>query len=193
MPATLALALLLAAPPAAAPPATAIPLADAPAAWAPAIGRAQEAGRAFQKALQGRLGEAMSAGGPTAAIDACSKDAARIASETSTATGVKLGRTSERLRNGANVPPAWARAALESASGKKGAEVKPLAIDLGTSVGVLLPISTATACLGCHGPAASLSPAVKEALAARYPADRATGYAEGDFRGFLWAEAAKSP
>jgi hypothetical protein len=32
---------------------------------------------------------------------------------------------------------------------------------------------------------------VKEAIAARYPADRAVGYAEGDFRGFLWVEAAK--
>jgi hypothetical protein len=40
-------------------------------------------------------------------------------------------------------------------------------------------------------PAATLQPRVKEALAARYPGDRAVGYAVGDFRGFLWVEAAK--
>jgi len=32
---------------------------------------------------------------------------------------------------------------------------------------------------------------VKEALAARYPKDQAVGYAEGDFRGFLWVEVKK--
>jgi hypothetical protein len=58
-------------------------------------------------------------------------------------------------------------------------------------VGVLLPIVIGSACLDCHGPAATLRPKVKDALAARYPADRAVGYAVGDFRGFLWVEAAK--
>ncbi len=194
--------LVLAAPPpapAAAAPApsasapAAIPVADAPAAWGPAIGRAQEAGRAFQTALQARLAAAMAQGGPPAAIDVCSKDAPRIAAETSASAGVKLGRTSERLRSPANAPPAWTVAPLAAASAHKAADAKPLAVDLGGSVGVLLPIPVGSACLACHGPAASLSPAVKEALAARYPADRATGYAEGDFRGFLWVEAAKSP
>jgi hypothetical protein len=179
----LALTTILAAP--------AVPLADAPAAWGPAIERAQESGRAFQKALQARLGEAMKQGGPPAAIDVCARDAARIGSETSASTGVKMGRTSDRLRNPANVPPGWTRAPLEAAAGKKGAEVKPVAVDLGGKVGVLLPITVGSACLGCHGPAASLQPTVKEAIAARYPADRAVGYAEGDFRGFLWVEAAK--
>jgi hypothetical protein len=157
------------------------------------VTRAEEAGRAFQKALQARLGEAMAQGGPPAAIEACSRDASRIAAETGAATGVRLGRASERLRNPANATPAWARAALEAASGRKGADVKPLVADLGASIGVLLPITVGPACVGCHGPAASLKPAVREALAARYPADRATGYAEGDFRGFLWVEAPRSP
>lgn len=167
----------------------AVPLADAPAAWAPAVARAQEAGRAFQKALQARLGEALAQGGPPAAVDVCSKDAPRIAAETAAATGVKLGRTSERLRNPANATPAWATSALREASGRKGADVKPLVVDLGRSVGVLLPITAGQGCLGCHGAPETLKPAVKEALASRYPADRAVGYQEGDFRGFLWVEA----
>jgi Protein of unknown function (DUF3365) len=171
--------------------APAVPLADAPAAWGPAIARAQESGRDFQKALQARLGEAMKQGGPPAAIEVCARDAGRIAGEVSASTGVKMGRTSDRLRNPANVPPDWARSPLEAASGKKGADVKPVAVDLGGKVGVLLPITVGSACLGCHGPAAGLGPKVKEAIAARYPTDRAVGYAEGDFRGFLWVEAAR--
>jgi hypothetical protein len=74
---------------------------------------------------------------------------------------------------------------------RKGADILPAAVDLGSKVGVLLPIAAGPACLGCHGPAASIQPKVKEAIAARYPADRAVGYAEGDFRGFLWVETAK--
>lgn len=173
------------------PAGTAVLLADAPAAWAPALAKGQEAGRAFQKALQARLGQAMSQGGPPAAVDACATDAARIAAETSAASGVRLGRTSDRLRNPANAAPGWARAPLEGAATSRGADVKPLAVDLGGKVGVLLPIVLGPACLGCHGPTASISPKVKEALAARYPADRAVGYQEGDFRGFLWVEVAK--
>jgi hypothetical protein len=90
-----------------------------------------------------------------------------------------------------NVSPDWTRAPLEAAAGKGGAEVKPVVVDLGRKVGVLLPITVGSACLGCHGPAASIQPTVKDAIAARYPTDRAVGYAEGDFRGFLWVEAAK--
>jgi len=182
--AALALSTILAAP-------AAIPLTDVPAAWRPAVEKAQESGRTFQKALQSRLGEAMKAGGPPAAIEACATDAARIATEASTASGVKMGRTSDRLRNPANAPPDWTRVPLEAAAGKKAGDLLSAAVDLGAKVGVLLPIAIGSACLGCHGPAASIPPKVKDAIAVRYPADRAVGYAEGDFRGFLWVEVAK--
>jgi hypothetical protein len=186
--AAIALSALLAAPP---PSPAAVPVVEAPAAWAPAVAKAQESGRSFQKALQARLGAAMAQGGPPAAIDVCATDAPRIAAESGAAAGVKLGRTSDRLRSAANAPPEWTRASLAAAAGRKGADVQPVAVDLGSNLGVLLPITVGPACLGCHGPAASLQPKVKEALAARYPADRAVGYQEGDFRGFLWVEVAK--
>jgi hypothetical protein len=186
----LALATLVGATPAPPPPPVAVPLIDAPAALAPAVARGNEAGRAFQKALQARLVQAMSQGGPPAAVEACAADAPRIAAEAS-ASGVKLGRTSDRLRNPANTAPDWARAPLAAAATRRGADVEPLAVDLGGKVGVLLPIVVGPACLGCHGAPASISPKVKDALAARYPADRAVGYQEGDFRGFLWVEVAK--
>jgi hypothetical protein len=40
-------------------------------------------------------------------------------------------------------------------------------------------------CLACHGPADSISGAVKQVIAARYPDDRATGYRLGDLRGAI--------
>jgi hypothetical protein len=169
----------------------AVPLSDAPAAWAPAIRRAEEAGQAFQKALQARLVAALAQGGPPAAVEVCATEAAGIAREQSAAAGVRMGRTSDRLRNPGNAPPAWSRTFVLLSAGEKAKDVPPLVVDLGAEVGVLLPIAVRPACLGCHGPAAGIAPKVKEALAARYPRDQATGYADGDFRGFLWVEARK--
>jgi hypothetical protein len=176
------------------PPGTAgeaVPLPDAPAAWAPAIRRAEEAAQAFQKALQARLMAAIAQGGAPAAVDVCATEAAGIAREQSAASGVRMGRTSDRLRNPVNAPPAWTRTFVLLSAGEKAKDVAPLAVDLGAEVGVLLPIAVRPACLGCHGPAAGITPKVKEALQARYPRDQAVGYADGDFRGFLWVEARK--
>jgi len=44
------------------------------------------------------------------------------------------------------------------------------------------------ACVVCHGDPAQIPDAVLAALAARYPDDRATGFAEGDLRGWFWVE-----
>ena len=46
--------------------------------------------------------------------------------------------------------------------------------------------ASARRCLACHG--SEVSPEVREAIAARYPGDRATGFAVGDLRGALWVE-----
>ncbi len=165
-----------------------VPVAEAPLAWAPAIRRAEEAARAFQQALQARLAAALSQGGPPAAVDVCATEAASIASTQASAAGVRRGRTSDRLRNAANAPPSWARVPTALAAGEKASAVQPLAVDLGPRLGVLFPIGVRPACLGCHGPADGIAPKVKEALARRYPADRAVGYADGDFRGFVWVE-----
>jgi hypothetical protein len=168
-----------------------VPLADAPASWRPAVERAREAAADFQQRLQGRLAQAMGAGGPAAAVAVCHEEAPRIAREVGAERKAEIGRTSDRLRSPGNAPPAWARSAVERLAGRTAAEVGPLAVDLGDRVGVLLPIAVKSACLACHGPAAGLSPKVKEALAAAYPADRATGYAEGDARGFTWVVTAR--
>jgi hypothetical protein len=172
-------------------PQEAVHLAEAPPEWSPAIRKAEGAARDFQQALQSRLAGALSRGGPAAAVDVCAEDAQRIGAETAAAAGVKLGRTSDRLRNPASAAPAWARAFVLLSAGERADDVKGIAVDLGAHLGVLLPIGVKGACLGCHGRPAAMSPEVNTVLARRYPADQAVGYREGDHRGFVWVEVRK--
>ena len=41
-------------------------------------------------------------------------------------------------------------------------------------------------CLKCHGPKEQILPEVRDALARDYPKDQATGFQEGDLRGWFW-------
>ncbi len=157
----------------------------------PFVSEAEQAIEVLRTGLLQRLTEAMAQGGAAGAIDVCSTEASRLAADVGATRGVALGRTSFRVRNTNNAPRAWAAAAVQAAAGKKASEVGLLVFDLGDRVGVLQPIPMGAMCLACHGAPASLSPEVSTALAARYPLDRAVGFAPGDLRGFFWAEVHK--
>ncbi len=164
----------------------------APVASTPTLTETEEANVTFdrlQRTLQARLTSAMQDGGPVAAIDACHLEAVPLTAQVANQRGVRVGRTSARLRNAANAPPAWAAAQVAASDGRLAAEAKAVEVDLGTRIGVLRPIATAPLCLTCHG--ANLAPGVAEALATRYPNDRAVGFTEGSLRGFFWAEVPK--
>ncbi|MBK9516465.1 MAG: DUF3365 domain-containing protein [Anaeromyxobacter sp.] len=163
--------------------------AQAPPALAPAVARAEAAVKALQQRLARRLMEEMASA--PGAVKVCRQEAPAIAAEVAAAEGLAVGRTSLRLRNPANAPRAWARPTLAGAAGKKAAELKAVAVDLGDRVGYLRPIGVATPCLKCHGPAEGITPGVVAALAEGYPTDQATGFAEGDLRGWFWAEVKK--
>jgi hypothetical protein len=122
-------------------------------------------------------------------VTVCRTDAPRLAAEVGRERDVAIGRTSDRLRNPGNAPPAWARAAVESSGGRPAADVKPVAVDLGDRVGLLRPIVAGQACTRCHGARESIPQDVAARLAGEYPDDRALGYGAGDHRGFFWVEA----
>jgi hypothetical protein len=105
--------------------------------------------------------------------------------------GVEVGRTSARLRNPDNAPPAWARTYVAATDGRKAAEVAPAAFDLGDRVGLLRPIETRQRCLRCHDARERVPASTRAWLSRAYPRDRSFGYALGDLRGFWWAEAPK--
>ena len=153
--------------------------------------KAEQAMNELQRTLLAKLKTAMENGGPAAAVEVCRTEARTIADAVANTQGIELGRTSHRLRNPANAPRPWARAVVDSSAGAKAAAERLRVVDLGDRVGVLRPIGTADMCVRCHGPAADVRRNLGEALAAAYPQDRATEFAPGDLRGWMWAEVPK--
>ncbi|MFI4898243.1 MAG: DUF3365 domain-containing protein [Phycisphaerales bacterium JB059] len=133
--------------------------------------------------LLAELSEAIDAGGAANAINVCAVRAPAIAQDVSERHGVRIGRTSWKLRNPSNRPPVWADLAADD----RPEELRFFA-DRSGRFGALLPIRLAGNCLACHGAPSDLAPGVPEALARRYPDDRATGFKAGDLRGWFWVE-----
>ena len=165
-----------------------VPASEAPAEWRPAIARAQEAFAQVQSTLKARLEAEMKAGGPEAAVRVCRDEAQALTARVARDQRLDVGRTSHKLRNPANAPRAWALSTVAAHAGAKAAAVTPVAVDLGGRIGVLGPIPTGEVCVVCHGAAAALPPSIVAAIRDAYPADRATGFAPGDLRGWMWAE-----
>lgn len=146
--------------------------------------RALAARDAMAQALFARLDAEMRAAGPASAIAVCKEEAPRIAAQTAEKHGVRIGRTSDRLRNPANVAPDWATALLADRP-----DQPRFAASSNGALGALLPIRLAPNCLACHGGESDIAPSTKDALAAAFPDDHATGFAIGDVRGWFWVEA----
>lgn len=161
--------------------------ASPPAVAVPAAGQdgqkelALAARDAMASQLMGKLMETLGSAGPAAAIGVCRQAAPQIASETGQKFGVAMGRTSFRLRNPKNAPPAWA----EPLVAKQVAEPEFVSLPEG-QLGALLPIRLKPECLLCHGPKEQILPELREALATNYPSDQATGFQAGDLRGWFW-------
>ena len=134
------------------------------------------------------LMQALSSGmqeGPAAAIEVCSELAPGIASSLSV-DGVRMGRSSHKLRNPDNVAPEWLQPLIASyASGASEMRSQTVALEEGRN-GYAEPIIVQPMCLTCHG--SELGADVAAQIAAKYPADEATGFSEGDFRGGFWVE-----
>lgn len=145
--------------------------------------RALAARDALAGRLMARLSQAIADGGPAAAVSVCQVEAPAIARQVSAEQGVTVGRTSFRLRNQLNAPPAWAAPLVE----RRVAEPTFVTGPRG-ALGALLPLRTQALCVTCHGPPERLPDDVRQALAAAYPGDAATGFAEGDLRGWVWVE-----
>ena len=154
----------------------------------PALARAHQAAAALTTELLGRLRKELEAGGPAKAIAVCSEVAPAIAARLSR-DGLTVRRVGTRVRNPANAPDAFEAAVLARWQQAIGRGVAPQEEDAWVeadgvrTLRVMRPVMTGKLCLACHGQVSGLDPAVRAALAERYPADRATGYREGDLRG----------
>lgn len=138
----------------------------------------------FKRELKAALMEGL-ATSPTDAIATCRVKAPEIAASLSR-EGVRVGRTSHRLRNPANVAPAWAAPILAAYVGDA-SEHSPRSVELPNDrTGYIEPIFVQPPCLTCHGE--TLAPAVAARIEALYPDDRAVGFRVGDLRGAFWIE-----
>jgi len=134
--------------------------------------------------MMGELMAALDAGDAAAAISVCREKAPSVAAQVSDQYGVKIGRTSHKLRNPANVAPAWAEPYVKDLV----ADPTYLAGPNG-EMGALLPIHLKADCQMCHGPVEMIDDDIQAAIAEHYPDDHAFGFAEGGLRGWFWVEA----
>lgn len=158
--------------------------------------RARQAAGQLKGELMKSLTAALADGGPSQGVRVCSEIAPGIAARLSR-DGMTVRRVTTRPRNPANAPDAWERELLDTlaaahARGEAVVELVEVSEEklprgaAGAPKSVLLymaPLTVAAPCLQCHGDPAQIDPAVKAALAQKYPKDQATGYKAGDFRG----------
>jgi hypothetical protein len=138
----------------------------------------------FKRELKAAL-KAGLAKGPVEALSACNLRAPEIAASLSH-DGVRIGRSSHRLRNPANAPSDWVRPLLDAYVADPSQRApQEVALADGRN-GYVEPIFVQPLCLTCHGEA--LAPDVAARIEALYPEDRAVGFREGDFRGVFWVE-----
>jgi len=168
------------------------PIREAPPELRLVISRADLVIVTMQDAVLRELTEALDRGGPMAALGSCHLDATSVTYRLGH-EGIAAGRTSDRLRSPTNVPPPWAANLVKAHAGARARDVEGFAVDLGTKVGVLRPIAERPICATCHGPVDRISAPVRQALAERYPADRAVGFSEGEIRGWFWVELPVAP
>lgn len=160
---------------------------------AAAIQRGQGIAKATFEQLFAQVKAKMEAGGPTAAVDYCSVAALPLVDSLSTVQGVRIKRTSDRLRAPHDAPDIDEQRRLNEvlamlAEGAQPTDVPPQALVLGDSIAFYQPILiNMPNCLRCHGtPGLEVDSLTMDMLAQKYPDDAATGYAVGDFRG-LWS------
>jgi uncharacterized protein DUF3365 len=167
------------------------PIKQAPAELRAAIQRADLVVVAIQNATSVELTGALSSGGPGDAIQVCHLSATALTQRLGRDEGIAAGRTAARLRTPSNAPKPWAAPIVKQYADAKAAAVDGFAVDLGDKVGVMRPIAHRAVCSSCHGVEDKLNAQVRAELKDRYPTDRATGFRDGDLRGWIWVEVPK--
>lgn len=154
---------------------------------------ARKVAKEFVTQLGGELKKEMEANGPASAIKVCRNIAPTIASELSRKNGWRVGRVSLKVRNPLlGTPDAWEQKVLASFDQRLEKE-NPANMDFAEIVSepqgkyfrYMKAIPLQDACLKCHGTDEARAQPVKDALAADYPHDKATGYTLGQLRGAI--------
>jgi hypothetical protein len=157
---------------------------DVSAAQESELARGSQLLSQYKHDLQGALRAGLNQG-EVEAIAACRIQAPKIAKSLSR-DGMRVGRTSHRLRNPANAPPDWVEPILETyVDNPSDREPRVVSLPQDRS-GYVEPIVLQPLCTTCHGEV--LASEVASRINELYPEDRAVGFQVGDLRGVFWIE-----
>ena len=135
------------------------------------------------KSLMAALTTSVAADGFDESLPFCRGVAPDLATKIGEKWGVKIGRTSHRLRNPENAAPRWATPLVEARRAEQTFVLGPHG-----ELGILSPIPMAELCTNCHGTKDALAAGVEAAVTKLYPKDEATGFGADDLRGWFWVE-----
>lgn len=156
-----------------------------------AIEKGREAARVLNRTLRAKMLSSMEEVGPSGTLAVCHYQAQALAGEVAANQGVRVRRTSLRLRNPKNAPDPYERDLLVRLEklhreGKLPPEVFEEQVTDGKRVyRYAKPLLVESMCLTCHGRGEEIPEGVRRELEVRYPDDGATGYRAGDFRGIV--------
>lgn len=142
----------------------------------------------LKAALMKEVTAKVSSKGASEAISFCHMNVAPIAKKAAgeRITKYKFGRTSHKVRNQKNAPEEWMKPYIKkykkSKQGKDSTAVIHKFSD--GKRAYIEPLYMQPVCLNCHG--TNVSQSVKDKIKELYPADQATGFRLGEFRGLLW-------
>ena len=149
--------------------------------------------RTLARNLEGRLKEAMSEGGPTAAIKVCKEQALVLTRTVQEEHGIEyLKRIGIRIRNPQNEPDPAEQRALDyflEKEGKNGSYpeewVDLVQVGGRKQVRYYRSIPLQARCLPCHGPEERMPASIRSVIDRLYPEDEARGFEQGDLRGLM--------
>lgn len=156
-----------------------------------ALLKGRAAAAALNETLGTRMARSLKDSGPERAMSVCVWQAQALADEVGVKEGVKVKRTSLRLRNRANAPDDYEQALLarlvaDAREGTLPEETLDERRESGRKVyRYAKPLVAGPLCITCHGRAEEIPGEVRKVLDTRYPDDAATGYREGDFMGIV--------
>ena len=160
----------------------------APAAELPHLERGLKLAMQTKAILGSKLLKAIQAGGPEHAVDFCSTRAITLTDSMGHELNAGIKRVSDRNRNPANAVNAAELAYMQATRSRMEQGEKPTGQvqEHGDTVTGYYPIVMDALCLQCHGSRETdISPSTWNVIQARYPQDRAYGFAQGELRG-IW-------
>lgn len=134
----------------------------------------------LQQVLLNNVSSAMQKGGAPYAIEFCNLKALKLTDSIADLYDCKIQRITDKNRNPENLV-----SELDMDFIRQLETSKQKVVDTDSAAVFYKPIKIASAaCLNCHGDAKAIAPQTAALINKLYPNDKATGYSEGDLRGW---------